>query len=153
MKIKWPSNHTLVGVAGFFGMTVGCTGLYMHSQIQKNFKQTTFVRESMNKLRSHEAAKYLLGTPIKDFNIHFHDTENNHYTDDEAVYKIPVKGPDGHGWFYIRAEPRGEGGKWVGVRLDLQLEETKHLEKENFQDKRLVIFDCNKNGPMILKSD
>ena len=59
--MKWPSNNTLTGIAGALGIGIGCTGLYMHSAIQKNFKQTVFVSESLTKLRSHEAAKYLLG--------------------------------------------------------------------------------------------
>ena len=93
----------------------------------------------------------LSGSPIRDFNIEFEDTANNYYTKDEAVYKIPVKGPDGHGYYFIKAQPRGEGGKWVGVKLELELEETKHLEKEKFQNKRLVVFDCDKNGFMDIK--
>lgn len=59
--MKWPSNHTLMGIAGFLGMGIGCSGLYLHSKLQKTFKQTVFVRESLNMLRKHEAAKYLLG--------------------------------------------------------------------------------------------
>ena len=62
------------------------------------------------------------GSPIRDFNIEFEDTANNYYTEKEAVYKIPVKGPDGHGYYFIKAQPRGEGGKWVGVKLELELE-------------------------------
>jgi len=111
-----------------------------------------FVSESLKKLSNHEAAKYLLGTPIKDFNISFSDTENNHYTDQEAVYKIPVKGPNGHGWYFIRAEPRGEDGAWVGVKLELEIDETKMLEEEKYRDKRLVIFDCDRNGKMVIDS-
>ena len=57
----WPSNQILMGIAGVFGGFVGCTGLYMHSQLQKQFKQTIFVRDSLAKLRENEAAKYLLG--------------------------------------------------------------------------------------------
>lgn len=174
--MKWPSNHTLMGIAGFLGMGIGCSGLYLHSKLQKTFKQTVFVRESLNMLRKHEAAKYLLGkhckqcpitvrisgqshkhniylsgTPIKDHNIQFHDTENNVYDDEKAISKIPVKGPNGHGWYYIRAEPKGEGGTWVGVRLELDILETDKLEEEKYKDKRLVIFDSKKNnGYMIL---
>ena len=57
----WPSNQVLMGIAGVFGGFVGCTGLYMHSHLQKQFKQTIFVRDSLAKLRENEAAKYLLG--------------------------------------------------------------------------------------------
>ena len=39
----------------------------------------------------------------------------------------------------------------MGVKLELELEETKHLEKEKFQNKRLVVFDCDKNGFMDIK--
>lgn len=93
----------------------------------------------------------ILGTPIKDHNIQFHDTENNVYDDEKAINKIPVKGPNGHGWYYIRAEPKGEGGTWVGVRLELDILETDKLEEEKYKDKRLVIFDSKKNnGYMIL---
>ena len=59
--MKWPSNNALIGVAGFLGMGIGCSGLYMHNKIQKNFKQTVFVRESLRRLRTHEPSKYLLG--------------------------------------------------------------------------------------------
>ena len=59
--MKWPSNNTLFGIAGVLGFGVGCTGLYLHNVIQKNFKQTVFVSESLARLRNHEAAKYLLG--------------------------------------------------------------------------------------------
>ena len=65
--MKWPSNNTLIGIAGFLGLGVGCTGLYMHNAIQKNFKQTVFVSESLAKLRNHEAAKYLLGIQSSKF--------------------------------------------------------------------------------------
>ena len=167
----WPSNQALMGVAGVFGGIVGCTGLYMHSNLQKQFKQTIFVRESLSKLRENEPAKYLLGknrlinrigfilscppagTPIRDFNIHFHDTENNFKTDEAALNKIPVKGPHGHGWYFIRAEPRGEDGKWVGVRLELEVEKTSMLEEEKYKDKRLVVFDCERHGTMVLKNE
>ena len=168
----WPSNQVLMGIAGVFGGFVGCTGLYMHSHLQKQFKQTIFVRDSLAKLRENEAAKYLLGknrlinlllvsyhmillttgTPIRDFNIHFHDTENNYKSEEAALNKIPVKGPHGHGWYFIRAEPRGEDGKWVGVRLELEIEKTSMLEEEKYRDKRLVVFDCERHGTMILKS-
>ena len=50
------------------------------------------------------------------------------------MYKIPVKGPDGHGYYFIKAQPKGEGGKWVGVKLELELEETKHLENYRAPD-------------------
>ena len=93
------------------------------------------------------------GTPMKDFNIHFHDTENNHKTEEEAIFKIPVKGPKGHGWYFLRAEPRGEDGRWVGVRLELEIENTEMLEEEKYKDKRLVVFDCERNGKMLLKND
>ena len=56
------------------------------------------------------------------------------------MYKIPVKGPDGHGNYFIKAQPRGEGGKWVGVKLELELQETKHLEKEEFKNKRCILY-------------
>lgn len=59
--MKLPTTKTLVGIAGALGMGIGCSGLYIHTNIQKSFKQTIFVSESLNKLRSHEAAKYLLG--------------------------------------------------------------------------------------------
>ena len=39
----------------------------------------------------------------------------------------------------------------MGVKLELELEATKHLEKEKFQNKRLVVFDCDKNGFMDIK--
>ena len=175
--MKLPTTKTLVGIAGALGMGIGCSGLYIHTNIQKSFKQTIFVSESLNKLRSHEAAKYLLGkwlwltksffnlcssshiviefniisgSPIKDHNIQFEDTINNYYDDHKAVYKIPVRGPDGHGYYFIRAEPRGEGGEWVGVRMELELENTKHLSEEKFKDKRLVIFDSDRNCVMNL---
>ena len=93
------------------------------------------------------------GTPIKDFNIHFHDTENNYKTEESALNKIPVKGPHGHGWYFIRAEPRGEDGKWVGVRLELEVEKTTKLEEEKYKDKRLVVFDCERHGTMVLKTE
>ena len=60
----WPSNQALMGIAGVFGGVVGCTGLYMHSNLQKQFKQTIFARESLCKLRENEPAKYLLGKNI-----------------------------------------------------------------------------------------
>merc|ERR1712226_75041 len=106
-------------------------------------KQTVFVRESLNALKKHKHACYVLGEPIKNFNIHFHDIENNHTDDNEAVFKIPVKGPLGHGWYCIRAEPRGEKGTWVGVRCELEIEKTKMLEEEQYMNKRLVVFDCD----------
>ena len=59
--MKWPSNMALMGIAGVGGGIVGCTGLYLHSQLQKGFKQTVFVRESLCRLRENEPAKYLLG--------------------------------------------------------------------------------------------
>ena len=90
----------------------------------------------------------IAGSPIKDHNIQFEDTASNFYNDQQAVYKIPVKGPDGHGYFFIKAEPRGDGGEWVGVRLELELENTKHMSEEKFKDKRLVIFDSDRNGVM-----
>ena len=37
--------------------------------------------------RQHEAARYLLGSPIKDFNITFADEENNHTNSEEAVFR------------------------------------------------------------------
>ena len=91
------------------------------------------------------------GTPIKDFSIQFHDTIHNFYTENEAQYRIPVKGPSGNGWYVIRAEPRGENGKWVGVKLELEIDETSMLEEDKYKDKRLVIFDCNRNGNMVLE--
>lgn len=65
--MKWPSNNTLIGIAGGLGFGVGCTGLFMHNAIQKNFKQTVFVSEALTKLRNHEAAKYLLGIHLPEF--------------------------------------------------------------------------------------
>ena len=168
--MKWPSNHTLIGISGLFGGFVGCTGLYMHSLLQTRFKQTTFVRESLRTLNENKSAKYLLGklklfkifysiyslmigTPIRDFDIKFNDTENNYKTESEAVNLIPVKGPKGHGYYFIRAEPRGEGGRWVGVRMELEIEKTSMLEEEKYKDKRLVVFDCDRNGPLLLTAD
>ena len=59
--MKWPSNQVLGGIAGVFGGVLGCTGLYMHSILQKRFKQTIFIRESLIRLRENGPAKYLLG--------------------------------------------------------------------------------------------
>ena len=59
--MRWPSNNTLMGIAGIFGFGVAGTGFYMHNKIQKNFKQTVFVSESLSKLRNHEAVQFLLG--------------------------------------------------------------------------------------------
>lgn len=150
--MKFPSNHQLMGFAGIFGGFVGCTGLYMHSKMQKQFKQTSFVRESLSALYKHKGACHLLGTPIKNFNIHFHDLENNHTDDEEAIFKIPVKGPVGHGWYYIRAEPKGKGGLWVGVKCELEIENTEMLEKEKYQDKRLKVFDSDRDGFMNIET-
>ena len=146
--MKFPSNNQLMGIAGIFGGIVGCTGLFMHSRLQSRFKETIFVRESLIKLRRHKGACYLLGEPIKDFNIHFHDTESNHTTEEESIFKIPVKGPDGHGWYFIRAEPKGDYGKWVGIRCELEIENTEHLEKEKYVGKRLKVFDSERDGFM-----
>ena len=41
----------------------------------------------------------------------------------------------------------------MGVKLELELEETKQLEKEKFQNKRLVVFDCDKSGFMQIRTD
>jgi len=147
--MKFPSNQALMGIAGVFGTFVGCTGLGMHKAMQSRFKQTVFVRESMTALRRHKGACYLLGEPIKDFNIRFDDTENNHTNDEESVFKIPVKGPVGHGWYYIRAEPR-DNGNWVGVKCELEVEKTEVLEEEKYQNKRLVVFNCDKQGHMSI---
>ena len=95
----------------------------------------------------------MIGTPIRDFDIKFNDTENNYKTESEAVNLIPVKGPKGHGYYFIRAEPRGEGGRWVGVRMELEIEMTSMLEEEKYKDKRLVVFDCDRNGPLLLTAD
>ena len=110
-----------------------------------------------------QAAVHLLGTPVKDFNLNLGDREHNHTTDVESVFKIPVKvtldtamsgqehvagrpnsvqGSKGHGYYFIRAEP-GPGGKWEGVRCELQLDATTELEEEQFKDKRcLKIKEC-----------
>lgn len=110
-----------------------------------------------------QAAVHLLGTPVKDFNLNLGDREHNHTTDVESVFKIPVKvtldtamsgqervvgrtnsvqGSKGHGYYFIRAEP-GQGGKWEGVRCELQLDATTELEEEQFKDKRcLKIKEC-----------
>ena len=148
--MKFPSNLQLMGVAGAFGLLTGCTGLFFHSKMQQRFKGTSFVRESLIKLRKHEGACYLLGTPIKDFNIHFHDTENNYSNENEAIFKIPVKGPNGHGWYFIRAEPKGERGVWVGIKCELELDATNKLEKEKYEGKRLKVFDSDKEGFMTI---
>ena len=148
--MRFPSNLQLAQIAGGFGLFTGCTGMFLHGKMQERFKQTAFVRESLIKLRRHEGACYLLGTPIRDFNIHFHDTENNYSDEKEAIFKIPVKGPDGHGWYFIRAEPKGENGVWVGIKCELELDDTSKLEKEKYEGKRLKVFDSDRDGFMSI---
>ena len=49
-------------------------------------------------------------------------------------------------------QQKGEDGAWVGVKLELEIDETKMLEEEKYRDKRLVIFDCDRNGKMVIDS-
>jgi len=136
------------GVAGVLGFVTGCTGLTLHSRVQSNFKNEVWVQNSLTLLKQHKAAVHLLGKPVKDFNLNLGDKEHNHTTNVESVFKIPVKGSKGHGYYFIRAEP-GPEGKWEGVRCELQLDATTELEEEQFRDKRLVVFDKKRHGSPI----
>ena len=57
-----------------------------------------------------------------------------------------MKGPQGAAWYYIRAEPVGDSGQWVGTRLELELTETTRLTEDQYRDKRLVVLDGQKSG-------
>ena len=70
----FPSNTTLMAVATGIGLVGGVTALTMHSQLQKSFKQTVFVTESLKTLRnSRQLADHFrtvqlhLATPISAF--------------------------------------------------------------------------------------
>ena len=39
------------------------------------------------------------------------------------------------------------------MRLELEVEKTTKLEEEKYKDKRLVVFDCERHGTMVLKTE
>ena len=41
----------------------------------------------------------------------------------------------------------------MGVRLELEIENTSMLEEEKYKDKRLVVFDSERSGLMVLSND
>jgi len=98
-----PSTKAMVGIAAAGGLVIGVTGLNLHSRLQSKIKQHTYVRQSLKILRQHEGAKYLLGTPIKDFNADLAQYQDNYTTEEEARFKVGVSGSKGEGWLILNA--------------------------------------------------
>lgn len=58
-----------------------------------------------------------------------------------------MSGPKGSGSAYLVAL-REDGGAWTLRRLDLELDKTTELMPEEFANKRMVVFDRARHGPV-----
>ena len=66
----------------------------------------------------------------------------------DCKFKLFVHGPDGAGYFYFFAERPDFETKWAVTQCELEVVETKNLKKEDFQDKRLIIYSRKRDGPL-----
>ena len=68
-------------------------------------------------------------------------TENN-----DAYLRIPLSGPKGRGSLFFHASCHDN--QCHVQRLEFEVIKTKALEPEDYENKRLVVFDINKHGPI-----
>lgn len=81
------------------------------------------------------------------------------YDDNPEKYslKIPVYGADGNGEFTIAAKCQAENGQRVYGscfvnQCYLKVSTTTKLEEEGYKNKKLIIYDRSKHGPMEYES-
>nr|WBB44928.1 U11/U12 small nuclear ribonucleoprotein 25 kDa protein [Chrysogorgia stellata] len=125
------STRTLALIAGYGGVGVLGTGLYLKWKIEDNWKNEPFVRESVKILRLNKYAANVLGCPIQSGKIDIGSPDNSR-TDTAAYVKLPVKGPNAKAYLFISAAKENQVGKWEVHRLELELKKDK--------TKRLVIY-------------
>jgi len=140
----------MVGIASLGGLLTGVTGLTLHSIKQKQMQETPIFKTALERLQSHDGATHLLGSPIRTFSVDLSDQVNNWRDENQCRFKIPVKGPNGHGYYFLSAAKSKEiaDSKWEGVRFELEIEETSELSEDQFRGKRLIIYDKTRHGQL-----
>jgi len=118
------------------------------TKIKSNlWEQQPYCKESLELLKNHEGANYILG---QEFAVKPLEKED---TADAIRFCFPVEGKDGKGMFTIYstciANTEEKSGRSCNVdKCFLEIEESKTLEKERYKDKQLVIYSRKTNGPM-----
>ncbi len=67
--------------------------------------------------------------------------------DKEPVIKFAVRGTLGNGLFYIKTKCDSENDCYIN-RCELAIKETPVLKPEEYEDKFLVIYDRQRQGPI-----
>ncbi|XP_060536352.1 uncharacterized protein LOC132708199 [Cylas formicarius] len=123
------SNLTLVKIASITGMATATMGYLLRSKLNDKIKNAVFYKEALKTVRSHSAAVYLLGEPIKDKSIDVGNRNKNFFEDNVAQLEVPLKGSKQNGTLFLWAKK--EENDWLLTRIE--------LEVENLKNKRLII--------------
>ncbi|KAG6461013.1 cytochrome c oxidase assembly factor 1 homolog [Manduca sexta] len=113
------STRTLVQIAGWGGVVVGTTGIYLQYRLIDNVRSYDYYKNALKKLRAHAGAVHYLGEPIKDKRFKLTDKENNFSDGKDARFRIPVTGPKDKGVYYFWAVR--ENNEWTITRAELEL--------------------------------
>eukprot|EP00088_Acartia_fossae_P050140 TRINITY_DN5595_c0_g1_i8.p1 TRINITY_DN5595_c0_g1~~TRINITY_DN5595_c0_g1_i8.p1 ORF type:complete len:134 (+),score=17.10 TRINITY_DN5595_c0_g1_i8:79-480(+) len=119
-----------------------------HHRAQLTFKDQPQIKTSLSVLKFHPGARHLLGKPITDHKIDLSDENSIIRKANKATYKIPVKGPEGHGFYHLQVFV-ADDKTWRVVKSQLEIRETSKLEKEEYEGKMLMVFNEEKNGDLI----
>ena len=108
-------SEKMWGYAGF-GLWLGVIGLIavIYCSIILAFHNSKPYKMAMNQVAQHPKVMTLLGAPIK-ANFAAKGNISVHNTQGHAVMKVPIYGPSGHAFMYVRAQK--DNGQWALYRL------------------------------------
>lgn len=113
------SNRTLMKIAGWGGLLLSATGIYLQGKLIDKYRNYDYYQDALRILRSHRGAVHYLGEPMKDKKFKITDTENNFSDQTNARLCVPIHGPKDKGYYYFWVKKNGE--KWALIKAELEI--------------------------------
>lgn len=139
-------NALLAGAIG----TVGMAFLARRKMYEVTMNSEPY-RNAVDALKRHNGAQYILGTPIEDKRYDIFNRKSDLIKNLDCKFKMHVSGPEGAGYYYFYGERPDQRSPWKLTQCELEVRETTKLEKEEYEEKRLIIYSLARDGP--LKTD
>ncbi len=144
------------------GLGVLAFGQYVQTQIVVRQAAAGFYQDAVKVARRDQGVRHLMGANLIDRKYDPFDQEKNRVTPESARLSVPVKGDSGNGVLIIRATRERHDHnqhqqqhvqdpdelELVLRKCELEVLQTKSLLPKDFRNKRLVVFDEDRHGPI-----
>jgi len=144
---KIPIHYLVPGTAAG-GLFVASVGYYLRVVRGNSYNQYPIYRQAIRLSKKHKGVQAILGMPVVDQRINLNAPTDNFTEGSNTYMRIPLHGPKGSGFMYSHFECT-EPSECRVSRLELEVTKSTALDEEQYRDRRLLIYDFDKHGPIL----